>query len=112
MRKFILNLQFVFKPSYWLMNNRHSKEVDKLMNHLLDNFEFTDIKSCTAKLGDVTIWIENQPYSCMYPYIHGKIQFSRPSRLTIKKGIDKLNKSMMEEHLKKISDTYHKAESK
>ena len=108
MRKFILNLQFIFRPSYWLMNYRYSKQVDNLIDHLLDNFEFTDITKCTAKLGSVEIWIENQPYSCMYPYVLGNMQQFRPSRLTIKKGIDKFNKAKMDEYLKTISDMRNK----
>ena len=111
MRKFILNLQFLFRPSYMTMNDSYSKEVDKLMNHLLDNFEFTDIRKCTAKLGGVEIWIENQPYSCMYPYTPCLTQL-RPSRLTIKNGIYKLNKAKAEEYLKTISDMRNKIESK
>ena len=92
MKKFFLNLQFIFKPNYWIMNEPYSKEVDLLMNDLLDKFEFTDITYYTAKLGETKIWIANQPYSCIIPSNYKLNDFSyRASRLTIQKGIKKLN---------------------
>jgi len=91
MIKFLLGLQFIFRPDYWVMNNSYSKELDKFMNDLLDNYEFESINEYTAKLGGITIWISNVPYAAMIPYereIHNLD--IRPSRLTIKKGLKKL----------------------
>ncbi|WP_332031047.1 hypothetical protein [Kaistella sp.] len=86
----VLNLQFIFKPKYWLMNKRYNKKVDDIMNQLLDKYEFTKITGNTAYLGDNEIWITNAPYSCMYPYKFGYESRYRPSRLTIQKGLRKL----------------------
>lgn len=92
MKKFFLNLQFIFKPSYWLMNNRYSKRMDELMITLLNKYEFTEIGEHTANLGDTTIWIGNIPHSCMMPYFRDLSynKNERPSRLTIQMGIRKL----------------------
>ncbi|HRN79996.1 MAG TPA: hypothetical protein PKY29_04555 [Ferruginibacter sp.] len=86
----VLNLQFIFKPKYWLMNKRYNKKVDEIMNQLLDKYDFTKITDYTAFLGDTQIWIANAPYSCMYPYKFGYESRYRPSRLTIQKGLRKL----------------------
>lgn len=100
MRKLLQNLQFVFKPDWWLMNGYYNEKVDKMMNHLLDNHEFTNIGWATAYLGGVKIWIANQPYACMIPHdiLHYDV---RPSRLTILKGLKKLSGQVGE--LKNIS---------
>lgn len=97
---FILNLQFIFKPSYWIMNEKYDKYIDELMNHLIDTYDFTEISDCRAKLGKIEIWIESRPYSCMMPY--DKSFKYRPSRLTIQKGIRKLKKQMRENTKAKV----------
>lgn len=90
MKKFLMNLQFLFKPSYWIMNYPYSMYLDKYMNYLLDNYEFESIDHYTAKLGNEVIWITNRPYACMMPHNITVSQGYRPSRLTIQKGIRKL----------------------
>lgn len=97
---FILNLQFIFKPSYWIMNKPYDKYTDEIMNHLIDTHDFLEIDYCTAKLGKVEIWIENRPYSCMMPY--DQVLEFRPSRLTIHKGIRKLKKQVRENTKAKV----------
>lgn len=89
MWKFILNLQFLFMPHYWIMNDEYSKELDEYMSNLIDSNNFKIISEYRALLGGVEIWIENRPYSCMMPY-NMKTHGVRASRLTIKKGLDKL----------------------
>lgn len=89
MKEFILSLKFIFKPSYWVMNENYNPAIDKIMSKLIDNHDLVIIDSYTAKLGDHTIWIANQPYCCFYFY--PKKLSGRPSRLTIEKGIKKLN---------------------
>ena len=86
----VLNLQFIFKPKYWFMNKMYDKKVDEIMNQLLDKYDFTNITGYTAFLGDNEIWIANAPYSCMYPYKFGYESRYIPSRLTIQKGLRKL----------------------
>lgn len=92
MKKFIRSLQFIFNPCYWIMLDRYNKELDILMNVLLDEYDFIDIGEYRARLGEYEIWIGNIPYSCMYIVNEDKkIEGARPSRLTIQKGIRKLN---------------------
>jgi hypothetical protein len=71
------------------MNERFSKNWDLHLNYLLDNFEFTNIETCSAYLGNEHIWIENYPYDCFTPYLHNAIGF-RASRLTILRARKKL----------------------
>lgn len=74
------------------MRGEYSKEVDVLMNELMDRFDFVDNDYCTAKLGSIEIWVADAPYARMIPYISNCIKpYARPSRLTIQRGIKKLN---------------------
>ena len=92
LKNFFLNLQFIFKPWYWIMNCPYSKDMDIHMNELMDKYTFTDYSAYTAYLGDNEIWVTNVPYGCMVPW-NGKIdKTGRPSRLTIQRGIRKLKK--------------------
>ena len=89
MKKFLLNLQFLFKPKFWLISKKYSKEIDLIVSDLLYNFEFTDITHHTAKLGNIEFWIANEPYFDIYNH--------RPSRLTIQKGLKKLKDKQLPE---------------
>lgn len=92
MIKFIKNLQFIFMPHYWLMNESYSAAVDKKLNELLDKHYFTDFTNYTACLGDYQIWISNHPYASFHFY-NPRIEL-RPSRLTILKASKHLKKSI------------------
>ena len=81
--KFIKNIQFVFRPTYWLMNYSYSKEWDKELNTLMDEHFFTDFQNCTAKLGDTKIWVENHPYASFTKFTLENGYHYRPSRLTL-----------------------------
>ena len=92
--RFFLNLQFIFKPSYWLIQNDYSADWDRILNNLLDNHRFTEIDRFTAKLGNRTVWMANHPYASFTPYrsiqeiLDGKPKLPevRPSRLTIQRA--------------------------
>ncbi len=89
-KRFILNLQFIFKPHYWVMNYEYSPKWDKELNKLLDEYTFAESKDSnhTAFLGRMYIWIENHPYASFMPYyatFKGKAKF-RASRLTIQRA--------------------------
>jgi hypothetical protein len=82
---------FLFKPSYWIMIYPYNKEVDTLLNKLLDNFEFSKITEFNANLGETELWIENHPYAS-FRIMHPDISNFRASRKTIlraKKALDK-----------------------
>lgn len=105
LKNFFLNIQFIFRPSFWLMNDPYSPLWDSQFNKLLDVHEFTNITDFTAFLGDQKIWITNYPYACFHPYGWlGKEEF-RPSRLTILRAYRKLKP-----HL--ITDPYIKYKQK
>jgi hypothetical protein len=83
MEEFIKNLQFIFRPNFWVMNYEFSKEWDDKLNELLDKYQFTNIDLCTASLGNANIWIANYPYGCFGLQHMLSKRPSRPSRLTI-----------------------------
>lgn len=91
---FLKELQFLFMPHYWVLNHPYNKQVDEFIKYLLDNYEFTNIGDHTATLGNVTIWISNHPYASMtlYGYRYALEKY-RPSRLTIKRAKQKLEKA-------------------
>jgi len=101
--KWLKNLKFIFMPSYWLMNHPYNKEVDMMINGLLDDYEFTNIGEYDAKLGATTIWIENHPYASMRLYNSNLIMF-RPSRLTIRRAYIKLNAARVKEVKKRVAE--------
>lgn len=80
MKNFIKSLQFIFRPSFWLMNHSYCPVHDTILNKLMDKHDFTDIGAFTAYLGSVEIWIANYPYSVGIREVSCS---SRPSRLTI-----------------------------
>lgn len=99
MKNFILNLQFIFKPAYWLMIERYSKSMDDFMNGLFDNYTFTDFSEYTASLNGIKIWVSSRPYRCMMPDEIVNTELNcRPSRLTIQKGIRKYKKELKAEN--------------
>ena len=106
---FLKELQFLFMPHYWLMNNPYNKQVDEFINHLLDNYEFTNITSHTATLGNIELWTANHPYSSMNLHGHGStLDNYRPSRLTIKKAKHKLEQTKSGGDNSKVSQELNK----
>ena len=116
MIKLLLNLQFIFRPAYWMLNKDYSEEWDKELNKLLDEYKFTDIDDYCAILGPTTIWISNVPYACMNTYslfmrkmdsrYHPKYSNVRPSRLTILRCLKRLkedNKSLQQIRTDKLN---------
>lgn len=85
------NLQFIFKPHYWLMNKPFSKEVDEIVIELMDKYELANCNDFTCQLGNATIWIANRPYASGSLY-GTALENYRPSRLTIKRLLDKYYK--------------------
>ena len=84
------NLQFLFKPRFWLLLNTFNADVDRIINELLDKYEFSDLdeQQLTCKLGKTTIWVGNIPYAAFSLYGTHLYEF-RPSRLTIQRAMDK-----------------------
>lgn len=98
--EFLLSLKFIFKPSYWFMNDLYDKRVDLIMQKLLDKYEFTEINDYYAKLGNAQVWIANMPY-CVH-FEDNKLCNLRPSRLTIEKVVIAIYKQQREAQTKEI----------
>lgn len=106
-KNFFLNIQFIFRPQFWLFNYKYSKKNDEYLNYLMDvcepsldrkiDGEFYEIKF-TYDLFNVSVRIVN------YPYAYGLLvnrsglisHHYRPSKLTI------LRLRKLEKKLKKI----------
>lgn len=63
----------LFHPYYWFVSDSFTSKQfcnkwDTIINHLLDNYEFTEIRECTAKLGNFVIWTANHPYASFNEY--------------------------------------------
>ena len=105
------NLQFLFKPQYWLMNYEYNKEVDKIINDLLDKYELTGPceYGCICMLGNAKIWVKNIPYA--FGRLYGtELENYRPSRLTIQrllKRYKQLKKQSMNEIVNKIRSDFN-----
>jgi hypothetical protein len=111
------NLQFLFKPNYWTMNHNFNKEVDKIINDLLDKYELTfkpipyaPYKSeNVCMLGNAEIWVGNIPYGFGTLYDTELCNY-RPSRLTIKrllKRYKQLKKQSINENVNKIRSDFN-----
>lgn len=74
------NLQFIFRPSFWFMNEPYCPIHDMRINKLMDKHKFTNHNKFGAYLGDTDIWMANYPYAVGIYELHN---VSRPSRLTI-----------------------------
>jgi hypothetical protein len=111
------NLQFLFKPKYWLMNYEYNKEVDKIINDLLDKHELTFktvpyvpyTSDFICMLGNAEIWVGNIPYA--FGTLHEtELENYRPSRLTIQrllKRYKQLKKQNMNEIVDKIRSDFN-----
>jgi hypothetical protein len=102
------NLQFLFKPEYWIMNYRYNKDFDELINRLLDTYELTETHrfGYTCKLGDTEIWIGNMPYAFVTLY-NTELPNYRPSRLTIQrllKRYEKLKEQNLKDKIQQIAE--------
>lgn len=89
-----MNIEFLFMPKYWLMNNPYSKEWDTKLNELIDEFEpvidrpnLIDGLVYIIYFGDYGVWVQNYPYGYgnFYTHKNGKVypRGYRPSRKTI-----------------------------
>jgi len=92
MMNFIRNLQFIFKPHYWMMNNPYNEEWDKKLNQLMDKYpvEFGPRNSIDGAIHTVSfdgnlVWVANYPYAFATPHSYAHDIDVRPSRLTIQR---------------------------
>ena len=106
-KNFILSLKFIFKPSYWLMNNPYNREYDLLLSRMLESYDFTDFDGYTAKLGPYLIWTANHPYASMtlYSLLSYNVDNVRASRLTIEKAHNKLIQDKIKS-IQKLADNH------
>ena len=84
----------IFHPSFWIMNDKYSKEWDQRLNQLMSEHKFIYKDVYTAKLGPYIIWTSNYPYAAFHPYEPKQMRI-RPSRRTIKRAWGKLQEDLL-----------------
>lgn len=95
------SLKFIFMPHYWVMSNRYSRQLDKIVLEIIDKNLIVEVTKYHAKLGNGnSLWIANYPYCYATPTIKDDWDIEnllnvRPSRLTIHK---------LHKHLKKFEE--------
>jgi len=74
------DLKYIFKPSFWIMNESYSEGVEKILQHIIkNNIKPSMMSEHELHFDNFEVWIKN------YPYAFGtidKIQ-GRASRKTI-----------------------------
>lgn len=108
MKKLLLNLQFIFRPAFWIRNYDTDKKWDKELNHMIDNWNckrdlYSDnsVSEYTLTFTDpigffkpYTVWIKDYPYAYGYQITSAWRNCDKlPSRLTTLK-LRKLEKSL------------------
>jgi hypothetical protein len=99
MRKILEAIEIAFSLTYWDQTQPYSKGLDDIVSELIRDYEFTNIADNTAMIGGVELWIGTIPYRCMMPMEMN----ARPSRITIKRAVRKLQaarKVIREEKIK------------
>lgn len=78
-------------PNYWLMKGRYSKHLDSWILETIENKpKFEKVSEYTATLNGIEFWIANYPYGFSLNDMG-----ARPSRLTISKFYDALDRSQI-----------------
>lgn len=97
LKRFLKSLQFIFRPSFWIVQGKYDASFDYKLRLLAKSHTFEYISHSTAvtKLGSIYVWSTNYPYGIFHQCIfHGEylrdnahkvFDFTevRPSRLTI-----------------------------
>ena len=90
MRNFLFRL---LRPRYWILNDPYNPLWDLELNLLLDIEDFRPSGLHTHKLGSVSIWTSNIPYSCMAPWGDSDKGLYRASAITIERATRKFKRT-------------------
>jgi hypothetical protein len=96
-----------FHPNWWYQQGSQSEEWDIMLNELMDEHDFTDIDTYTAKMNGVTIWIANNPYASFHPYsfrTYSSTYKLMPRRKTVLRATKKLQEDQMKPLKRKSFD--------
>ena len=80
---FIRNLKYIFKPSFWCMNESYCGIVDAILRDVIDNdrvVKFDNYRAITDN--GLKLWVANYPYSFGMP---SKTKHARASRYQIER---------------------------
>lgn len=109
--RFFKSLQFIFRPKFWLMNHPYNKHWDEQLNKLLDRVDVKPVDDFTHTIGGVGVWTSNYPYAYGHLYRGSRANYYRPSRLTILRLRDAVEKCKREELIKMINEINNNHES-
>ena len=94
-------LEVISNPGCWIQSYRYSPEWDVRLVELMESHTFERCSAHTAKLGLVTLWISNAPYSTMHPYSLERPVNCRARRITILRAVRKCDRDLIAEYFKK-----------
>lgn len=106
----LLSLQFIFRPNYWIQNEKYSEQWDNKLKELLDLYDFEYIDEYKSNLGPYTLWTASIPFCCMMPINKKTSEHAnfRASRLTICRAIKKYDNDTkgkpILKHIQEIND--------
>lgn len=90
-------LYIIFHASFWEMNYKYSASWDYELNELMRKERFVLTGSCKAKIGNRIVWIASHPFASFHPYDNKSLQDARPSRTTIRRAREKLERDTNED---------------
>jgi hypothetical protein len=94
----IIQIWVAINPRYWIMNEWYSSKWDKELNDLMKRYDFEatphSYTHLVVKLGNKEIWVGNHPYASFTDYSSFRNISGRPSKLTIYKAKQKLERDL------------------
>ena len=94
----IIQIWVAINPRYWIMNEWYSSKWDKELNDLMERYDFEaephSYTHLVVKLGNKEIWVGNHPYASFTDYSSFRNISGRPSKLTIYKAKQKLERDL------------------
>jgi hypothetical protein len=90
----IIQIWVAINPRYWIMDEWYSSKWDKELNDLMERYDFEAYTHLVVKLGDKEIWVGNHPYASFTDYSSFRNISGRPSKLTIYKAKQKLERDL------------------
>lgn len=75
----------IFSPTFWIVDGQFSRDYDNWLLDQIKTGKFAEMGTHTAKIGGVTLWVANHPFSSFGVYKYGDspiLKSLRCSRLT------------------------------
>ena len=89
MKELLLDLQYIFRPSFWMQNGLTCKVWDKRLNKLMDEAKVvTRTSEYSVSIDGVPIWTGNYPYAYGNMYCGSRLLPKCRTRERLQRFID------------------------